>query len=146
MKQKLIIGPQPTNKELYERVKEKIYREHPKHSAYRSMMIVKEYKKEGGTYKGQKAEMNIDKWLGQKWSSINDYYHDNKIVKCGASDTKKKYNEYPICRPLAIIEDMTRDEMKKLIKEKNKLKEKHIDTSKVLGTKRHDIKTTKTGK
>jgi len=143
---KRVIGPVPTDKELYERIKKKIYEKYPVHSAYRSMMIVKEYKKAGGKYRGEKGEMNIEKWLGQKWSSVNDYYHTGEIVACGASDTKKKFGEYALCRPLAIIKSMNREQMKELINEKNKLKSKHLDTSEVLGTKKYDIKATKTGK
>ena len=44
---------EPTNKKLYENVKEEIYKKHPKHSAYRSGLLVQEYKRQGGTYKGK---------------------------------------------------------------------------------------------
>lgn len=132
---------------LYEKIKEKVYKEMPKHSAYRSMRVVKEYKKAGGEYEGkQENKMNIRKWLDQKWSSVNDYYHEKEIIKCGASDTMKKYGEYPICRPIEIIKELSDEQMKKMINEKNKLKHKSLDTSKVLGTKKYDIKATKTGK
>ena len=40
--------PEPTNKKLYEEVKKEIYAKHPKHSAYRSGLLVQEYKKRGG--------------------------------------------------------------------------------------------------
>ena len=44
--------PEPKNKKLYEKVKDEIYKEYPKHSAYRSGLLVKEYKKRGGEYIG----------------------------------------------------------------------------------------------
>ena len=36
------------NKKLYEEVKTEIYKKHPKHSAYRSGLLVQEYKARGG--------------------------------------------------------------------------------------------------
>ena len=36
--------PEPTNKKLYEEVKKEIYAKYPKHSAYRSGLLVQEYK------------------------------------------------------------------------------------------------------
>jgi len=136
----------PTDQKLYNKIKERVYKEMPKHSAYRSMRVVKEYKEAGGKYSNdKKPKMNIDKWLGQKWSSVNDYYHDNKVVACGSTDTMKKYGEYPLCRPLAIIKKLSKNQMQDMIKEKNKLKEGHLDTSDVLGSKKYDIKSTKSG-
>ena len=44
----------PTNKTLYEEVKKEIYAKYPKHSAYRSGLLVQEYKRRGGTYEGKK--------------------------------------------------------------------------------------------
>ena len=40
--------PTPANKELYERIKKEVYEEMPKHSAYRSSILVKRYKKRQG--------------------------------------------------------------------------------------------------
>jgi len=134
--------PTPLNLELYNKVKADIYAKNPKHSAYRSMAIVKQYKKEGGEYKDD-GERDTTKWLGQKWSSVNDYYHDNKVVNCGNSDTQKKFNEYPLCRPLAIIKKLTKPQMKQLID--NKKDEAPLITKNILKTKKYNIKNTKTG-
>jgi hypothetical protein len=38
-------GAIPTNPELYEKIKKEIYAKNPKHSAYRTMQLVKSYKK-----------------------------------------------------------------------------------------------------
>ena len=35
---------EPSDKKLYEKVKKEIYKKYPKHSAYRSGLLVKEYK------------------------------------------------------------------------------------------------------
>lgn len=139
-------GGIPKKKKLYETIKKQLFAKYPKHSAYRSMMLVKEYKKAGGTYTNDKSKkMNTKKWLGQKWSSLNDYHHDNKIVKCGASNTKEKYNEYPVCRPLSIINKLSHPQMEKLIDEKNILKEEPLKTSKVLNSDEYNIKNTESG-
>ena len=44
---------EPINNELYEKVKKEIYEKYPKHSAYRSALLVKRYKELGGKYKGK---------------------------------------------------------------------------------------------
>ena len=49
--------PTPANKELYERIKKEVYEEMPKHSAYRSSILVKRYKDAGGKYLGKKKEI-----------------------------------------------------------------------------------------
>lgn len=135
----------PNNKELYEKIKNEVYKKNPKHSLFRSALIQKIYKSEGGTYKsGELSEMNIKKWFKQDWISLNDYLRGD-IVKCGASDTQKKYNEYPLCRPKAIADKLSKPQIKKMIDEKNKLKEKPLKTEKVLKTKKYNIKSTKKG-
>lgn len=37
---------EPLNKELYLKVKKEVYKKYPKHSAYRSGLLVKKYKEE----------------------------------------------------------------------------------------------------
>ena len=136
----------PTNIDLYNKIKERIYKEQPTHSLYRSARIQKEYQEAGGTYEGvyNNKKMNINKWFEQKWISLNDWLRGKKI-SCGNSDTMKKYSEYPICRPLAVAKKLNNNQIKKLIIEKNKLKEKPLITEKVLGTKKFNIKNTLTG-
>ena len=129
----------PTNKSLYDKIKERIYRENPKHSLFRSASIVKEYKAKGGKYKGEDTD-NINKWFNDKWITVNDMYHDNKIVPCGNSNTEEKYSEYPLCRPLKIVNRLTKPQMKKLIDEKNKIKSDHLRTSKILNTNKYNVK------
>jgi hypothetical protein len=122
---------EPTNKKLYELVKKEIYDKYPKHSLFRSAMLVKTYKARGGEYKDVKHNSDIDKWFNENWISINDYYHDNNIVNCGSSDTKKKFNEYPLCRPLKTVKSLTKNQMKEMIEEKNKLGKNHLIMEKV---------------
>ena len=59
---------EPKNKKLYEKVKDEIYKEYPKHSAYRSGLLVKEYKKRGGTYEGKENKSSgLNRWFKEKW-------------------------------------------------------------------------------
>ena len=121
----------PLNKTLYDNIKNEVYKKYPKHSLYRSALIQKIYKSEGGKYDDKELpEMNIKKWFKQEWITLNDFLRGD-IVKCGASDTQKKYGEYPLCRPKAIAEKLTKPQIKKMIDEKNKLKEKPLKTEKI---------------
>jgi len=61
---------EPKNKKLYEKVKKEIYTKIPKHSAYRSGLLVKEYKKRGGTYIGKKEnDKGLSRWFREKWET-----------------------------------------------------------------------------
>jgi len=130
----------PTNKMLYDAVKKDIYEKYPKHSLFRSALIVKKYKELGGEYKEKKKESKLDKWFNEKWISVNDYHYDKKIIPCGSSDTKAKFNQYPLCRPLEIVKKLSHNQMQKLMDEKNKLGKKHLITEKVLKTKKFNVK------
>lgn len=83
------------NKKLYLEVKKEIVKKIPKSSAYRSGLIVKEYKKRGGRYKGQKKGGGLSSWFEkEKWVNVLEYLN-GKIVTCSAEgyDTSA-------CRPL----------------------------------------------
>ena len=61
---------EPKDKKLYEKVKDEIYKKHPKHSAYRSGLIVKTYKERGGTYIGNKNDdKGLGRWFRETWKS-----------------------------------------------------------------------------
>ena len=58
----------PADSKLYEKVKAKIYKEIPTHSAYRSGLIVKEYKRLGGKYVGDKpSKTGLSRWFKEDW-------------------------------------------------------------------------------
>jgi len=59
---------EPSNKLLYQQVKDEIYRKYPKHSAYRSGVLVKEYKRRGGTYiTPSNPNDGLKLWFASKW-------------------------------------------------------------------------------
>ena len=67
--------PEPTDKDLYEKVKKEIYKKYPEHSAYRSGLLVKKYKEEyekkhrnKNAYEGKKNEKKgLSAWFNEKW-------------------------------------------------------------------------------
>jgi hypothetical protein len=61
--------PEPKNKALYEKVKRRVYKRITKHSAYRSGIVVKEYKSEGGTYSGDKSKGKLGRWFKEDWKN-----------------------------------------------------------------------------
>jgi len=138
-------GSKPLDQELYDKVKAEIYKKNPKHSLFRSAQISKEYKRRGGKWDTKKKpEFGIRKWFNQNWITLNDYYHDDKIVPCGSSDTYEKYDEYPLCRPLKIAKDLGKEKIGKMLKKKKGPKQ--LRTEEVLGTDKYNIKPTMTGK
>lgn len=58
------------DKQIYERAKDKIYAIYSKPSAYRSGALVKEYKRLGGTFSGQKTRMGLTAWFREKWKDV----------------------------------------------------------------------------
>ena len=137
-------GAKPLDKELYEKVKKKIYKKNPKHSLFRSAQIAKEYKRLGGKWiDEEKNKMNINRWFKQKWISLNDYYHNDDIIACGNSDTFEKFNEYPLCRPLALAKKLGKEKIGELIQKKEGPEQLRVE--KVLGTDKYNIKSSLTG-
>jgi hypothetical protein len=68
---------EPKDKSLYERVKARVIKRIPKHSAYRSGIIVKEYKADykkkhgsGSAYVGKKkSNSGLSRWFKEDWKN-----------------------------------------------------------------------------
>ena len=92
----------PTDKSLYESVKRRIYKKVPKHSAYRSGLLVKAYKeaykkkhKKSNAYSGvKKKNKGLSRWFKEEWRT-----QDNKKTYKKKSDvfrpTKKITKKTP---------------------------------------------------
>ena len=92
---------EPTDEKLYNRVKKKRYKEQPKHSAYRSGKVVKEYKKRftkkygkrKSPYKGNKTKKRgLSRWFSEKWVNQRGevgYKNKNDIYRPTFRITKK---------------------------------------------------------
>tara|TARA_R110000868_G_scaffold273154_3_gene532388 strand:+ start:144 stop:551 length:408 start_codon:yes stop_codon:yes gene_type:complete len=106
---------EPIDKKLYERIKAKVQKRIPKNSAYRSGIIVKEYKEAGGKYSGKKDDTKgLGRWFKEKWTNQRggigykkkgDIYRPTKRV---SKDTPKTFKE------------LTLTQKKKAITEKKK--------------------------
>jgi len=91
----------PMDKKLYNRTKKQIYRKYPKHSAYRSGILVKTYKtkfknKYGNKkkpYKGKKTtKKGLKRWFAEKWVNQRGkvgYKYKNDIYRPTHRITKK---------------------------------------------------------
>lgn len=114
----------PTDLKLYKRIKNKIYKKIPKHSAYRSGIVVKEYKiafkkKHGNKspYKGRKTRKHgLSRWFEEKWRNQrgeigykykSDVYRPTRRI---TKRTPKTFNE------------LTRKEIKRARVEKRRTK------------------------
>ena len=65
--------PEPSNPKLYAKIKKKVYADIPKHSAYRSGQLVKQYKAAGGTYKGKKDDSKgIGRWFKETPTTMKE--------------------------------------------------------------------------
>lgn len=85
------------NKKLYTEVKKEIVKKMPKSSAYRSGLIVQEYKKRGGKYSGEKPKSTgLKSWFDiEKWINMEQYVKFGKKVPCS-----KDGIDTSACRPL----------------------------------------------
>ena len=97
----------PVDIKLYEKVAKQIKKKYPKHSAYRSGLLVKEYKKQFSAkygnkkkpYTGTKGKGNLSRWFKENWTNQRgetgykkkgDVYRPNKRV---TKDTPKTFKE-----------------------------------------------------
>lgn len=97
----------PKDKELYDKVKKQVYARIPKHSAYRSGQLVKEYKeqyekkhKSKDAYVGaKKKKEGLSRWFDEEWRNQRgevgykkkgDVYRPTKRV---TKNTPKTYKE-----------------------------------------------------
>ena len=92
---------EPTDQALYHKTKKRVYKKHPKHSAYRSGILVQTYKKsfkkkhgsKRSPYKGEKpTDRGLKRWFKEKWVNQRGevgYKHKNDIYRPSLRITKK---------------------------------------------------------
>jgi len=90
------------NPRLYIKTKKVGRKEYKKHSAYRSMAIIKKYKELGGKIEGTKKTGSTGRWLNEKWKNLTPVAMGltsiNDAPKCGTKHPKQGKNK-SICRP-----------------------------------------------
>lgn len=102
------------NKNLYKKIKKEADEKFKKHSLYKTLWILKEYKKRGGLYKDSKPNINsgAKRWINEEWVQVVPYLEDNKIIECGSNNKETK-----ACRPTKKINNntpLTIDELLKI--------------------------------
>ena len=94
------MAPIPRDKKLYNKVKKKIYKKYPKHSAYRSGLLVQKYKKDfkkkcgnKNPYIGKKTKKSgLRRWFDEKWVNQRGevgYKYKNDVYRPSKRITKK---------------------------------------------------------
>ena len=92
--------PQPTDMKLYNKVKARVYKKIPKHSAYRSGIVVQKYKnsfkkKHGNKkpYTGKKTKKKgLSRWFAEEWTNQRGkigYKYKSDIYRPSKRITKK---------------------------------------------------------
>jgi hypothetical protein len=105
----------PDNPGLYANVKKSINRIYAKHSAYRSMAYIKEYKRRGGGFIEDAKPRTLTRWLKEKWKDVNP---------------KASASSYPVYRPTVRVSkktpvtrgELSKGEIAKQSKRKQKIK------------------------
>lgn len=117
----------PSDQELYNNIKQNIYKKYHKHSAYRSGLLVKQYKNEfkkkygnKKPYKGKKlTNKGLNRWFKEKWLNQRQeigYKYKSDIYRPTKRITKKT--------PKTLFE-LTRKELKRA--RRKKLTKKRVD-------------------
>ena len=113
--------PKPTDPVLYEKIKQKLYEEMPKHSAYRSGQLVQRYKKafkkkykDKEPYTGKKEDSNLKRWFEEDWRTQE-----------GSTTYKKKGDVFRPTKRISkktptTFSELTKSQIKKAQKEKKK--------------------------
>ena len=113
---------EPKDKILYEKIKKNIYKKYPIHSAYRSGILVKEYKKQykkkynnDNAYKGTKnSNEGLGRWFKEEWKNDKGtigYINKNSIYRPTIRINKKT----PVT-----FKELTNNEIIRAKKEKKK--------------------------
>jgi hypothetical protein len=137
--------PEPTDLKLYEKIKKKLTKKIPKHSAYRSGLIVKEYKKSFKKKYGSKkpyvgkytAKKGLSRWFDEKWVNQRGkigYTYKSDIYR----PSKRITNKTPLTH-----NELSNQDIKKARREKSKkgrvVRFKKKDTSSQKGGIRENI-------
>ena len=122
------VKTKPTNQKLYNLVKKNANDVFDSPTgAFRSMWIVKEYKRLGGTYttaqgsgETKKPEHSkLKQWRDEKWIDLNQPKKGGGYEKCGHKNIQN--DKYPLCRPSEKVNESTPKTYQSI--DKNKIEE-----------------------
>lgn len=106
------------NKELYKSIRDIYFKINKVNSAYRSLQLIKLYKKFGGKINEEKEKKSgLNRWLKEKWIEVIPYLINGDIIECG-----NKKSPYIACRPLKRINKNTPITINELIQKHGKEK------------------------
>ena len=115
--------PYPKDKNLYNKTKKNVYKKYPKHSAYRSGILVKTYKK--NFYK--KYGNNVDPYIGKKnnYKGLKRWFNEKWRNQRGEIGYKYKNDIYRPTKKITkntpkILKNLTKKNIKKYRVEKYK--------------------------
>jgi len=111
---------QPSDLKLYEKVAKQIKKKYPKHSAYRSGLLVKKYKEEfekkhgkkKQPYSGKKNKDGLSRWFKEEWRNQKGkvgYQKKGDVYR----PTKKISKKTP-----ATFKELSKEQIKTAMKEK----------------------------
>lgn len=116
---------------IYKTIKKEADEKFKNHGIYKSSWIVREYKKRGGIFKGDKPSKNqgLKRWYQEEWVRIGPNGKPTK-KSCGRSSEEMKTNvKKGLCRPIKRITNntpKTANELgDKVLKNRYKRKMKH---------------------
>jgi len=104
------------NPKLYKKAQKKANETYKRHSAYKSMFLVKTYKDLGGKYSTEKKMGKLERWRRESWKSVFDFLN-GKIIECGSDKINNN-----ACRPTKKIDKETPMTIQELIKKHGKKK------------------------
>lgn len=106
----------PTDKALYERIKQQIKGKMTWPSAYASLQLVRQYKAAGGKYRTMAHGGGLTKWLGEKWVDLSRPKPSGGYEPCGRAHAHGK--NYPKCVPASKAASMSEGERKSAVRRK----------------------------
>jgi len=127
------------NPKIYEKAKKIADEVYKRHSAYKSMFLVKKYKELGGkiSEEGERGS-RLANWRTEEWVQVLPFLKEGKKIACGSGQQKKS------CRPTKKVSSKTPLTIQELIKIHGKKKLIEIAEAKVANiNKRMNWKTGK---
>ena len=104
------MNPKFKDVEIYKKAKAQIDKEHKKHSAYKSMALIKLYKSLGGRIDESKSKGGTQRWLKEKWVNLTPVAMGLSSLAdspaCGVKHLKQGNNP-SICRPKIKVNEKT---------------------------------------
>lgn len=129
------MASRPLDKRLYDEVKNEVRRRvRAWPSAYASGQVVREYKRRGGRYSGDRSSGNLRRWFREDWRNVCERDSSGNYKKC-AQDARG--TRYPYCRPSRrvsratprTIDEMTESQRTRMCRRKQRAEGAHVGSS-----------------